>query len=328
MGRLARRPADAARAAGVLALAGIVACSIVAPLDGLNGGRVADASAPAADTTERAADVDAGNAASAAMNAGGSDGDAAEAGAVDASSRLDASADASGDGDAAGAASDGASGGPCDGSSAIVCEDFENGIDQTFWQVQAAGGTLALEQAPSPVHSGSWSLHVHIDPVTDASAAPSTEALLSHTASYPAGVHTRTFVYGALPEVAANFAIYQHLGPDVYSGMALYYGNPVFGWTSWPNPPNPPGMNDLDAWPGAGAWHCVEWAFDTGSAGTVQVWLDGAEQSSLDVADAILPQSFVQASFGLALSQASATDAIDLWFDDIVIGTQLIGCGP
>lgn len=84
-------------------------------------------------------------------------------------------------------------------------------------------------------------------------------------------------------------------------------------------------------------WTCFEWQFD-GAGNQMHLWLNGNLVSDADVittgTQCVTPQppnnvwqapAFANVTIGWLQYQQSGT-AIDVWMDDLVIGTQRVGC--
>jgi hypothetical protein len=71
----------------------------------------------------------------------------------------------------------------------------------------------------------------------------------------------------------------------------------------------------------AGAWNCVEVLFDSPNT-TLDTWVNGQEIPSLHATDWKI-EAFNVLRFGFEQYQGPATE---LWYDDIAVGTQKIGC--
>ncbi len=88
--------------------------------------------------------------------------------------------------------------------------------------------------------------------------------------------------------------------------------------------------------PAANAWRCVEFQID-GPAGAITTWVDGAAVEGLAVDATATPdvdrQWKTKATWAPALIDAKfgwesyGGDANTLWFDDVALGPQRIGCG-
>jgi hypothetical protein len=69
------------------------------------------------------------------------------------------------------------------------------------------------------------------------------------------------------------------------------------------------------------AWTCVKTFFDPPSS-TIDLWVDGVEVPALHRTDW---QQDPIGAFRFGYEKYGATDA-DIWYDDIAVGTQPIGC--
>jgi hypothetical protein len=87
----------------------------------------------------------------------------------------------------------------------------------------------------------------------------------------------------------------------------------------------------------AGRWYCLEFHFDE-SAGTIDTWVDGSEVSGLVETGASVPdvssqwlsrQGWKPLLLDLKLGWESYSGMVTtLWFDDVALASQRIGCGP
>ena len=99
------------------------------------------------------------------------------------------------------------------------------------------------------------------------------------------------------------------------------------GYTTGGNPLNMAGKT-LEA----NHWYCIEPLY-SGTPSEFDLWIDGSELSSLHVTDfdargttprTMWAPSFKFLKFG---AQNYGGDAGQIWYDDIVIGSERIGCG-
>ena len=85
------------------------------------------------------------------------------------------------------------------------------------------------------------------------------------------------------------------------------------------------------------AWTCLEWEFD-GAGNQMHLWLDGALLADADIIktgtacvtpkppnDTWTAPTFANLTLGWMQYQQSSTP-IELWMDDVVVGTQRVGC--
>jgi hypothetical protein len=219
---------------------------------------------------------------------------------------------------------DGGGDGGCP-STALLCEDFENGSMDGKWSRQPqAGGEWDIDSRPSPVHLGQHSLHLHADEPPDGSTSETEVAWeLSIQGSWNFPLYLRAFVYWTNPLATqvANFLQLQKL--DRSAGFVLYAGRSQLGWTDW-------GDNvtrGLSTPPSTGAWTCVEWQFN-GTGGTdVEVLLDGKQNSSLGDPNTPIFR-FSELDVGLLVGTTGGEPPMDLYVDDLVLANSPIGCGP
>jgi hypothetical protein len=208
----------------------------------------------------------------------------------------------------------------CAGSSALFCEDFENGFEASQWtDMTQVGGTATIESAPEHVHWGAHSLHLS----SDAAAVDSSNTTIAWRragASWPATIYVRGFLFWAAPLASNNVTNNIELeNSDRSSGFVLYSGS-VFGWTNFGTSVT----RTTPSVPATGAWTCVEWLI--ASSGDVAVWVDGGKIPALeDTSTPVFP--ITELDVGLLFQHTSPEPAMDVWIDDVVVNDQPIGCG-
>jgi hypothetical protein len=217
----------------------------------------------------------------------------------------------------------------CTGSSAILCDDFEEGtVDTSLWSTIQMGATVSIDSTRGNAGSG-HSLHAQSDPV-DAAGTAELTGMLYHSETLPQHFFLRLFAYVPSPLPPAVqpdiFAIVQKL--DV-SGMQLYVQNSDLTFTSWANQPN---INQSSGTAFApDGWRCVEWEIQESpggqASGSMNVWLDGKPLHALTLTDVVTPQYNVL-QFGIAFGESGEQAAYDVWVDDIAVATTRIGCSP
>jgi hypothetical protein len=230
--------------------------------------------------------------------------------------------------DGGGAAADGGAF-SCTGSTAILCDDFEEGdIDPGRWSIIHIGAAVSIDSTRGNAGSG-HSLHAQSDPV-DAAGAVGLTGMLYHSETLPDHFFLRLFAYVPSPLPPAGqpdiFAIVQKLG---VSGMQLYVQNSDLTFTSWANQPN------LNLSSGTtfttDGWRCVEWEIQESPGGqangSMNVWLDGQSLPELTLNDVVTPQYNVL-QFGISFGESVEQAAYDVWVDDIAVTTTRIGCSP
>jgi hypothetical protein len=238
---------------------------------------------------------------------------------------------------------------------AVFCEDFEQGmIDGAKWDLTEGNGGTALVQQDVVAH-GKYALKVH------GLASAKDDYALIVTKSGPTALagahfgranfyitpkpltsgHTQMVFAGINGTGSAN-------GPGPFSKLRyLEVSNINGGWQF--------GFDLLDIAPlveevyyPAGSpkvpttvWTCLEWQF-TDQPDTASVWIDGASIGTFDDQHVSYPGGHTPGSplyngsssgliggfklFGFGFHDWHPKDAFDLYYDDIVLDTQRIGC--
>jgi hypothetical protein len=250
---------------------------------------------------------------------------------------------APGDDDANANANATAEGGPsCAG---VFCEDFEEGqIDATKWDMQAKGGdTLMVEQ--QTVAHGRYAAQFH--GVASPTGGSGYVYLISKNAPMSLQTHNfgRAYFYIS-PKVTSN-----NLGlvfggtsgfPDLtYMSIASHSSGWQFGFIKLDGSP----QGESQAYPPSkvpvNTWTCLEWEFND-QPDEINVWGDGAAIGSLNANDVAYPSNHPAGSIFNNMSSGligAFTDFgigfydwhpggfdFDVYYDDIVLGTQRVGC--
>jgi hypothetical protein len=236
-----------------------------------------------------------------------------------------------------------AEGGPsCAG---VFCEDFEEGqIDATKWDMQAKGGdTLMVEQ--QTVAHGRYAAQFH--GVASPTGGSGYVYLISKNAPMSLQTHNfgRAYFYIS-PKVTSN-----NLGlvfggtsgfPDLtYMSIASHSSGWQFGFIKLDGSP----QGESQAYPPSkvpvNTWTCLEWEFND-QPDEINVWGDGAAIGSLNANDVAYPSNHPAGSIFNNMSSGligAFTDFgigfydwhpggfdFDVYYDDIVLGTQRVGC--
>ena len=218
------------------------------------------------------------------------------------------------------------------GCPGLFCEDFEKGtLDPAVWNATASGGQTVSVQTGVVAH-GKYAVAFHANPniesydfiitknapaqlaghhygrayfnVTPQPPAEHTEFLFAGTAGFPDLKYL---------EVASLGAAWQLTYVDLIGGTGESYAS---------------GGTHPDA-----KWFCLEWEFnDTPDQATV--WVDGVESFArstiaFDGESSGLVGGFADFGFGY-YAWHPATYPFDVYYDDIVLDTQRVGClaGP
>jgi hypothetical protein len=241
--------------------------------------------------------------------------------------------------------SGGVSAGPCTAAGILVCDDFENGI--VSWQ-KSAGAQIDLDTTKH--HSGTSSIKLtgtsapsnHIR--TPAGTIPASNSLYVRawvnfeTAVVDMGGHV-AYIVGAVAD--------DNSGDEVRLGSSHNLkGNPMLD-LNWQGPGHPEitqfsngdvnGVGGGTDTPGttllANRWYCIE-AFFNGAASEFQAWLDGTEITGLHVTDWAGQRTGAQRAWAPTYqlvkvgAQNYSGSVGTVWYDDVAMGTQRIGCNP
>jgi len=226
-----------------------------------------------------------------------------------------------------------------------VCDDFETGSvpDATRWKVltsysgQPSDKNRVVLDAVHAAH-GKQALHVHTetnDPVyIETAKLPLANngffgRVLAYFASDP-GARTKghwgSFV-GIGKKTPSGQDIEVRIGGQFDILVANYSPNDALQTSA-----SRDGFYDDGARLPIGAWACFEFQFD-GAGNQLHVWLDGAELERLHVTD------WNQFGHGLTKDWSPSYDRlrigyqswnadtpIDVWYDDVAVATQRVGC--
>ncbi len=233
---------------------------------------------------------------------------------------------------------------PCPG--AVVCEDFESFPSGALdlpdaggtWQVETpdCSGTGAIAIDATQAHSGSHSLKV-----TGAAGYCNHVFLGTNAVASVSGAVWGRFYVRLATALDTDHATLLAMR-DTSTNMDLRMGgqDSVLMWNRESDDATLPAMSPqgtaLSVAPAANAWHCVELEVD-GTGPLLQTWVDGALVTGLVVggsaanatadgqwvSGAAWAPHLVDARFGW---ESYAGEAETLWFDDVAIGTQRLGC--
>jgi hypothetical protein len=227
---------------------------------------------------------------------------------------------------ASGAGSGGAPSGPCGHPGEVFCEDFEDvtTLDPARWVVERIGeGTAVIDTTIA--HSGTKSVHA-------TQIGYNAFATLKGSGIFPAGSRffVRVFMRLAAPMTGGHNSYF-------IAGLAAQPGAPFETRVGVQNemlvinqPDGDRGFMSnqnfyVDHLPGeklaVNAWSCVEVFFDPPND-TISVWLDDVSIPDLHRTD-WQQETFDVVRFGF--ERYAGPDA-EVWYDDIAVGTQQLGC--
>jgi hypothetical protein len=217
---------------------------------------------------------------------------------------------------------------PLDGYSTprcLICEDFEGGT-LDGWSPQLSGGTVTLTRASDDaahVHGGEFSAHCTIDPVAP-TQTNTAELQRSIDGKLPPQLFVRLFMFHKLAGTGVGAgAIVLQSSRDGFSGASLNWGTGNLQLTNWATQPN---ANHTQSGPYPfDRWVCIEWAIDF-DAQQMRVFRDGVELPELRTIGETVPDDD-RFLFGAAYALPS-TAPMEVWFDDVQVRNQPVGCGP
>jgi len=202
---------------------------------------------------------------------------------------------------------------------ATFCDDFEDGL-LYFPDREVSGPGQILADDVRPLH-GSLALHAltQVD-ATDASTDPYNRERAKRGLTPTTGAGTtfalRAYVWFRFVTGTPEVRLFQLSGAGSSSiALGLQSGKWAIG-SSWTAPASTTPVTQ-------GSWACVEWLVDLGASGRVQIFVDGT--SVLDNTQQTIDPASPYDTF-LAGLRAEKQGAAEVFIDDLVYGTQRIGC--
>jgi hypothetical protein len=226
----------------------------------------------------------------------------------------------------------------CPGSF-LFCDGFESGtIDPSLWaETTPADSRQSIGVSNAYAHHGTWSLHVHVNALNDGLY------LQSRVGENKTGSQNLLYIrffymLSGLPGPdegmltlpsssntnSASGSVGLSQSGTFTSSVSNTAGN-VYDY----------GRKGTTLAPvGLGTWTCVELMVDAtynspNPNGLLQVYHGSSTTPDSELTGTAELQSVVAVLFGMDFSTPSGgtpTSAVDLYFDDIAIGTQYIGC--
>ncbi len=219
---------------------------------------------------------------------------------------------------------------------ALVCEDFEEGaIHTNVWTMRAPNGLLEVVQ--DRVAHGKYAMH------TNTNQNSNSQAELVETAFLGGNFFGRMNVYFPIKPRNAHASLFSGIGNDQgnYTGMSISVGRNLFIGYGRDNPFFDTGSNAQVTVP-VGRWFCIEWNLRPVEGSNNHLWIDGVEVASFLFGDKFSNGSlgptgdgtfrippFTEARVGWSHTSHNDPDPFtDVWFDDIALGPERIGCVP
>jgi len=207
----------------------------------------------------------------------------------------------------------------------LFVEDFESGAIGSRWNQIAHNGTLTIDTAQ--VHRGQYALHVHENLIVPPDYG---QADIVETSTVPLpDLYVRAFVWfpaGADPTSVALFAIDQPLSP--YKGINLNIAGSPPSFSSYNNiPATAVSLSATTPLLPASQWACLEWHIHVSTTGFAKAFVNGTEVTMLSGTQNTQPSPTLGAiGIGLISFPSNNVNARDVWFDDIIVDANPIGC--
>lgn len=209
---------------------------------------------------------------------------------------------------------------------ALLCEDFEDGIDPEIWQVEEnATASVTVEDGAMRVNLGSSDgAHGFIDlqpgvvfPVPNNHLFGRVRILIE-----PEVPMSHSHIIGATGSLDGAPARYRL---DVNGGRlnSRYTHNPSVEQHG--------GWRKLGRDAPSQVWTCLEWEYD-GSTNSMRYWFDGELDVEMEIDGTVEDPAWVAPTFddleiGFHTYQAAPNgDDFDIWFDDLVLASERVGC--
>lgn len=228
----------------------------------------------------------------------------------------------------------------------LYCDDFEAGLNPMLTPVSAKGGMVAVDQTRP--RSGKSSLHVKslVPAYADGEVRLGSPVFPTLNNSF----FLRAYVYYAPPAAADNVYLFRLDGllPNTTTKVNAQMGCEGFPY----NKPNDPNFKQLStliyhsdihsadhfayrtaAAPEVtfGRWACWEWQVD-GPNHTWHVYVDGVEHFTRrwdgKAGTPWVVPSAKSLAIGVKHDHDEQPSGVEVWYDDLVIASSRIGCGP
>ncbi|HYO71086.1 MAG TPA: hypothetical protein VEU33_33900 [Archangium sp.] len=225
----------------------------------------------------------------------------------------------------------------CGVEGVLLCDDFEGasvgGVpDASKWQVQIFEQKGRISIDGTQARSGSKSVYVN-----GTGSGSYRSVLFSTTAPFPPqhnSFYARVFLRSKNGMGQGHSTYFGGGSADnqrmVRIGFHQYVleANLIHPGTEYEVLSGPWGQPSQGVQLQAGRWHCVE-AFFNGAQHELRVWFDGSEVAGLRTTNwgknlSTWSPQYGRAWFGF---ETYHSEQDELWYDDIIIGTQRIGCG-
>lgn len=246
--------------------------------------------------------------------------------------------DGSSGGDGSGGTGGSTSEGGC--AAAVICDDFEDGLDPS-WSVQEGGQTMPVVDTTKGANGSASSLRVVGDATqsfilrevpgqvfyarafmnfAEATTAHQTHRWFIVGADNPTQGDQNQIRFGVSAKDGVVMADLNVYDPQGGGGEKTQFSNGSSnGAAGWENVTDEPLQFEPDR------WYCVEVLFD-GPGHEFRIWVDGMEHQGLHVTEATMVPGwapvYTHVKFG------AGNQSAEVWFDDVAVSTERVGCDP
>jgi hypothetical protein len=207
----------------------------------------------------------------------------------------------------------------------LLVEGFENGLGAPWSSNISAGSSITVDSVH--VHRGTKALHVHAAAVNPPTTT-SEQVDIVETAVVPLpDFYLRAFVFvpsGADPTSVAIFAVDQASSPFKGINLNLEAGS----LSSFNNiPATSVSFKATTPILPTNQFVCIEWRIKESTNGYAHAFVENSEVTALSPNQSTQPDPRVGlVGLGLIAFPSKAVAARDVWFDDIIVDDNPIGC--
>ncbi|HEX8796335.1 MAG TPA: hypothetical protein VF765_35535 [Polyangiaceae bacterium] len=209
---------------------------------------------------------------------------------------------------------------PC-ATGVLFCDGFEQGLG-AWPQIEQTNGTIGLDT--THVHRGAHAIRAHENAITQPGGNPN--VTIDHTQTWPSHFWVRFFVYAPSPFPPSDAALLNLIdgANNNKPGLQLYLSSDSanVSMTTY-------NTGDDQNWGSSTTslldqWVCFELEADVPN-GVLNISMNGTDLTDLDQTGLTLPSPDVT-KLGLGFYNPNTQGAYDVWFDDIIVDSQPIGC--
>jgi hypothetical protein len=208
----------------------------------------------------------------------------------------------------------------CEGSTAILCEDFELDDDFAGWDLHVGGHTLSsgdVERDSTHGH-GEGALHSWADFQDNLTAWGWIERSIPTTEP---DLFVRANVYVPAASINEWFVLFALNENDGYASLGLGLEGDTLSTVGWGETHQ--GVADTEPFP-TDQWVCLEFQLHYGDSNWFSAWRD--EELIVDQTPVTADQAVFDSIFFGLYGGNNEFGIVEFWVDDIVIDDQQVGC--